>query len=52
MSKLDNLAAKNGVRMKEKTEVERITELEQIIAEQDEALMELAELIAGGDSHE
>ena len=52
MSKLDTLAAKNGVKLKTTSEADRITELEKIIAEQDEALMELAALIAGGDSHE
>ena len=52
MGKLDKLAAKNGVKMKVKSETERIAELEKIIAEQDEALMELAALIAGGDGDE
>lgn len=50
MDKLKKLMEMNGVKSlkKEDNTKERVEELERIIQEQDEALMELAELIIGG----
>ena len=50
MDKLEKLAQKNGVlKLKGKTDKERIAELEQENAELMDAIIELAEIVAGGE---
>lgn len=50
MTKLEKLMALNKVKtIKAQTDADKIAELEQIIEEQNMALMELSELIVGGE---